>query len=50
MEGGISYKQTYMLDENGFILDSRGVYLVDDSNQRIKIEQEQIYYLRVQGI
>lgn len=39
-----------MLDEDGFILDSRGAYLVDDSDQRIKVEEEQIYWLRVQGI
>lgn len=25
----ISYKETYLLDEEGYLLDSRGVYLTD---------------------
>lgn len=38
INGGITYKQTYMLNEQGYLLDSSGIYLVDENNKKIKIE------------
>ena len=31
-------------------MDSEGVYLLDEGNKRIRVEEDQIYYLKVQGI
>lgn len=41
----------YMLDDQGCILDCFGNYLLDQSNQRIRLQQDQIYYLEtMEGI
>ena len=41
----------YLLDERNFILDCFGNYLVDESNRRVQVAEEQIYYLQeVEGI
>lgn len=46
-----SQQQVYMLDDLNYILDCFGNYLLDENNQRIKLQQDQIYYLeQVEGI
>jgi hypothetical protein len=39
-----------MLDEEHYLLDSSGTYLVSDKNERIQIQEDQLYFLKVQGI
>lgn len=42
---------TYMLDDSNHILDCFGNYLLDENNQRIKLQEDQIYYLeQVEGV
>lgn len=46
-----SEQETYMLDKDNFILDCFGNYIVDENNQKIKLEEDQVYYLQqVEGI
>lgn len=44
-------QQTYMLDDKNYILDVMGNYLLDESNQRVQLQEDQLYYLQnVEGI
>lgn len=46
-----SQQQAYMMDESNLIMDCFGRYLVDQNNQKIKLQEEQIYYLeKIEGI
>ena len=46
-----SQQQAYMMDESNLIMDCFGRYLVDENNQKIKLQEEQIYYLeKIEGI
>lgn len=40
-----------MLDDKNYILDVMGNYLLDESNQRVQLQEDQLYYLQnVEGI
>lgn len=40
-----------MLDQYNCIMDCFGNYLLDQGNQRVKLEEEQVYYLeQMEGI
>ena len=44
-------REVYLLDEQNYVLDCFGKYLVDEANRRVQMEEEQIYYLQeVEGI
>ncbi|EGR30669.1 hypothetical protein IMG5_126250 [Ichthyophthirius multifiliis] len=36
----------YVLDENGYLLDENGNYILDDEGQMIKLNEEHIQYLK----
>jgi len=40
----------YQLDEDGFLLDENGNYILGDSNQRVQLTPEQIQDLQKNGI
>jgi hypothetical protein len=52
-EEKIGYRETYLLDEENYLLDSEGNYIVeemDGQKQRIKIDSNMIYLLQLKGI
>lgn len=40
----------YFIDSEQQLLDCRGVYLTDEQNQRIKLQEDQLYFLQQQGL
>lgn len=49
----ITCKETYLLDEDNYLLDSEGTYLVEEvgtTKQRIKIDNDLVYLLELKGI
>lgn len=46
----ITMNDCYFIDSEQYLLDCRGVYLTDDKNQRIKLLEDQLYFLQQQGM
>lgn len=47
---GLDMNDTYFLDEEGYLMDCRGSYILGEDGKRVKIQESQIYFLNSHGI
>jgi hypothetical protein len=52
-EDKLTSKETYLLDEDNYLLDSEGNYLLEEwrgERRRVRLEENQLYLLSLKGI
>lgn len=52
-EDKLTSKETYLLDEDNYLLDSEGNYLLEEwggQKRRVRLEEDQLYLLSLKGI